>query len=352
MLSLSTTSAIKTHLALVAISLVVAAAITLSAPDIIPVSEIIYGDQRAAGGYAEINEQGYMVFVDPAYVMSDDDGVPIVNYGMVDGTFIGLRRNPVFTSMAALEYYKDFKMNGSDSSRRQFLNNADWLTENAVRVGNYSNYEYDFDWPKYNLSAPWRSGMAQGLALHVMVRAHEISQDDKYLKSAASILNSFFVEVKDGGVTYKSDDGWWYEEYAHPNAVPSRVLNGMMYAVLGIHEYYDYTGDDNAALLLGNGISALKAEISRYDNGGYSDYDILQTPSGKKYHTVHIILSEKLYEISDEEIFKMYHEKWKDYEFPIEFSRLYFGFYFVVGLTIAEGAFFGMRKVSKRRKIA
>lgn len=122
----------------------------------------------------------------------------------------------------------------------------------------------------------------------------------------------------------------------------------MMYAVLGIHEYYDYTGDSNAAFLLGNGISELRAEISRYDNEGYSYYDILQNPAGKKYHTVHIILSQKLYEISDEEIFKTYHEKWKNYEFPIEFGRLYFGFYFVVSLAIAEGAFFVLRKVSNR----
>lgn len=346
---MSISSAIKIHLALVAIPLVVSAAITLSAPNTIPVSEIIYGQK--AGGYAEINEQGYMVFVDPSYVMIDEDGVPIVNYGTIDGTFIGHRRNPVFTSMAALEYYKDFKTSGNDAARQNFLNNADWLTKNAVRIGNYSIYEYDFLWPVYNLSAPWRSAMAQGLALQVMVRAHEISQDEKYLESAGTILNSFFVEVKDGGVSYKSDDGWWYEEYAHENAIPSRVLNGMMYAVLGIDEYYDYTGDINAHFLLGNGISALKTEISRYDNEGYSYYDILQTPAGKKYHTVHIILSQKLYEISDAEIFKTYHEKWKNYQFPIEFSKLSFGFYFAVGLAIAEGAFFGIRKVSNRHEI-
>lgn len=132
------------------------------------------------------------------------------------------------------------------------------------------------------------------------------------MKCAKKLLNSFFVEVKDGGVTYKtSQNGWWYEEYADNGGKDSRVLNGMMFAVLGIHEYYEYTNDSDAKYLFDQGILSLKMSISKYDNNGHSYYDILKNPP-EKYHKVHKQL-DMLYNITNEEIFKEYRDKWASY---------------------------------------
>jgi uncharacterized protein YyaL (SSP411 family) len=46
--------------------------------------------------------------------------------------------------------------------------------------------------------------MAQGRALQALIKAHEVTGQNKYLDSAKMLLNSFFVELKDGGVTYKT----------------------------------------------------------------------------------------------------------------------------------------------------
>ena len=89
----------------------------------------------------------------------------------------------------------------------------------------------------------------------------------------------------------------------------------MMFAVLGIHEYYEYTKDADAQYLFEPGVRALKEELPYYDKDGYSCYDILGTPA-KKYHEIHVQLLGQLYEITREEIFKEYHDKWGSYKEP------------------------------------
>ena len=51
--------------------------------------------------------------------------------------------------------------------------------------------------------------MANGQALQVLIKAHEITQDLRYLIAAKSLLSAFFVEVKDGGITYKDSPNDW-----------------------------------------------------------------------------------------------------------------------------------------------
>lgn len=247
------------------------------------------------------------------YIQVDDSGIPFVNYGVVGGKFLGEQRNPVTVSQKIFEYYNDFKHTENDASKIFLINNANWLVDNAQRKNDYAILYYHFPWPIYDLPSPWRSGMAQGQGIQALIYAHEITNDEKYLDTAKLLLKSFFIEVKDGGVTYKSiDDGFWYEEYAHEDGKVSRVLNGMMFSVLGIYSYYNYTNDTESKFLFDQGIVALKNEIPNYDVNGYSYYDLLGNYASKKYHQAHINLTEELYDISKEEIFKFYHEKWSD----------------------------------------
>jgi hypothetical protein len=246
----------------------------------------------------------------------DNDGVPIVYYGTtVNGKPIGFQRNPVTTTLQANEFYDKYKKNNDESSKTYFLNNANWLVDNAINKGYYSLLQYDFPLPIYNFEPPWFSAMANGLALQVLIKAHEITLDSKYLITAKSLLNAFFIEVEDGGITYKdSSDEWWYEEYASndKNAKISRVLNGMLFTVLGIYDYFKYTGDPDAKLLFEKGVNSIKKELYKYNDNGYSYYDILGNPSNN-YHQIHIDLTKQLYDLTGETILNDYHELWKRY---------------------------------------
>jgi len=228
------------------------------------------------------------------YIEVDESGIPYVNYGVVGGKYVGTQRNPVTISQKIIGYYQNYKHTNDEISKIFLINNADWLVNNAQIRNDYAILYYNFPWSIYDLPSPWRSGMAQAQGIQALIHAHEITKDEKYLDTAQLLLNSFFIEVKDGGVTYKSENGgWWYEEYAHEDGKSSRVLNGMMFAVLGIYKYYNYTNESEAYFLYEQGIIELKKELPKYDVDGYSYYDILGNYAGKKYHQVHINLTQE-----------------------------------------------------------
>ena len=242
----------------------------------------------------------------------DNSGVPGIEYGCVGGYYVGNQRNPVTVSHHGLSTFA--KLNGTQDQEtlERFLNISDWLVANAVPKGNYSLLTYSFYWPTYDIQAPWQSGMAQARALEVLGKAYELTSNQTYLDTAKSLLNSFFVEVKDGGVTYKTpNEGWWYEDFADNGANPTRALDGMMSAILSINRYFENTNDLHAKFLFDQGVIALKNNLPLYDNNGYSYFDILKRPSPPQYHAYQVGLLGRLLDIvGEDEILRKYHDKW------------------------------------------
>lgn len=243
----------------------------------------------------------------------DNSSIPLVNYSKLGGIYIGLQRNPITVAHEALYLSKK---DGGTSSKQPFLNNANWLVDNAKRYGNYSILEYNFPWPPYNLKAPWRSGLAQGEALPVLIRAYEITGQTKYLDSAKMLLNSFFVDVKNGGVTYKSpQDGWWFAEYAGDGGMDPKGITAMMQIMLDIYDYYNKTHDNNAKYVFDQGKLGLAKNLPHYDstNGTLPENnDILGNAASLGSHNVHVELLGHLYDITKGQFFKAYHDKWQN----------------------------------------
>lgn len=249
-----------------------------------------------------------------AKITLDSSGIPIVNYGYVHGIYVGPQRNPVTISQEAIYFYGLFRKTLSMNASQSLINNANWLVENTESRGNYSVLEYKFPYPPYNMTSPWRSGMAQSQAMQALVETYDVTGKKIYLDTAKMLLNSLFVEVKNGGVTYKTpNDGWWYEEYAGNAGKESRVLNGMMFSLLSIHEYYNYTHSLEAKFLFDKGVLAVDRTLPRYDNNGYSNYDVLGRPASIQYHHVHVDLLGRLFNITKDEIFKAFHDRWENY---------------------------------------
>ena len=290
-------------------------------------------------------------------VRLDDSGVPIVDYGRVEGEYVGKQRNPVTVCLKAFDYWDEYQ-GGDEGSRQPFLNCANWLVENATSYGDFSLWEYNFPFPKYAMTPPWRSAMAQGLGIQVLIRAYELTGDNRYFDVGEKCLRSFFVEVKDGGVTYKtSTSAWWYEEYADEQGKRPRVLNGMIYAVMGLHEYYQRTGAEEAKLLFDQGVLAVKNNLPDYDSGDWSYYDALGNLATESYHRLHVRQLSLLYDFTKEPIFETYHDKWESYRRPLFMARLFpdptkmdivvFGTNLVVSVRLFEIA---ICAIERRRK--
>ena len=249
----------------------------------------------------------------------DKNGVPHYNYSYTGHHSIGLQGSPHAVSQHALKLYNEFTETANESAKTLFFNNVDWLvnTEMLKHNGSFSVYEYSFPWKIGNntVEAPWRNAMVGGEALSPLVKAFQLSGNKTYLDTAKKILNSFYIDVKDGGVTYKTpNSGWWYEEYASNNSTKEyRVLNGMIHALLGINEYFKMTSDSSAKFLFDQGILALKNDLPKYDNNGTSYYDRLGWPANSFYESLHAIQLKQLYDMTHELIFKTFYDRWNKY---------------------------------------
>jgi heparosan-N-sulfate-glucuronate 5-epimerase len=249
---------------------------------------------------------------------TDEKGIPF----LIEGK-IGKQRNPMTICNKALSYYEK-GMAGDTGQFNFFLNCADWLADSLHHEKEFSVLSYNYNWPIYNMVSPWRSGLANGVALQVFIKAHTFTKNKKYLDAGKKLLNSFYVEVNDGGVSYKTDtSGWWFEEYADEGGVVSRVLNGHMFALVGIHEYYEYTKDTSANYLFVQGIKSLKNDLAKYDQeNGPSFYDSRGKLTNIKYHAIHVDLLDQLFAITGEPVFKFYADKWRLYKHPSLMVRL------------------------------
>jgi heparosan-N-sulfate-glucuronate 5-epimerase len=259
------------------------------------------------------------VYAQRANITLDKSGVAVTDYGNISAPYIGVQRNPVHIAQKALQYYDKYNETNNARFLDVFLNNSNWLVQNAVPRANYSLLQYDFPWPSYKMDAPWQSSLAQGRALDVLTKAHQITGNKTYLDAAKSLLNAFFVEVKDGGVTLKSpNDGWWYEGYASNNGSNSGVLSSMLAALKSIYGYYQYTQDPSAKFLFDQGVIALNNTLPRFEyfEGAYSTFDATNNkkPASFNTHMRNVILLGELYDITNEPNFKVYHDKWQNFE--------------------------------------
>jgi D-glucuronyl C5-epimerase C-terminus len=247
------------------------------------------------------------------------NGVPYYNYSYTGHPSIGLQGSPHAVSTHALKLYTEYSKSSNESAKTYFINNVNWLvnTNMLKKNGSFSTYEFSFPWKYGNITIdpPWRSSMANAEALIPLVKAYQLTNNRTYLDTAKKLLNSFYVDVKDGGLGYKtSNSGWWFEQYASRNSTTEpRVLTGMIDAILDINEYYKDTNDTSAKFLFDKGIVALRSDLPKYDNNGTSFYDSLRWPANSFYRSQHVILLEQLYNLTREPTFKNFHDRWDKY---------------------------------------
>jgi heparosan-N-sulfate-glucuronate 5-epimerase len=249
-------------------------------------------------------------------IIYDKDNIPLNNYGDIKGKYIGYQYNAVTVSQRADKFYNDYINDGNESSKKEFLKYVDWIMNNTKNVGNYSFVVYKFPFPVYNLTSPWYSAMAQGEIIPRLLKAYQLTNNIKYLNTANNALNVLFIDIDNFckcGVTYKTNNsGWWYEEYANGRENGPRVLNGMMFTLLDIYSFYNFTKSMPALFLFNQGLLSLKNELSKYDkNGTYSSYDKYHGFAPPNYHYIHICLLGKLFSITKDNTIGNFYNKWK-----------------------------------------
>ena len=150
-----------------------------------------------------------------------------------------------------------------------------------------------------------------------MVRIYLETKNEEYSESAKEAFKSFLKTIDRGGVAHidKNDD-WWLEEYIVDP--PSHILNGFIWALWGVYDFYLLTQDKRAQKLFKDSIKTLKENLNKYDTGFWSLYEQSKTKmrmlASPFYHNLHTVQLNILYKITGEPIFKEYAEKWEKYK--------------------------------------
>ncbi|MFC1690822.1 D-glucuronyl C5-epimerase family protein [Nanoarchaeota archaeon] len=229
---------------------------------------------------------------------------------------------PITIIQTALDCYNEYIQKKDLKARDIFLKYSEWLIKNSTTtkagVGWLHTWKMNIAGYKFKKPYKWISGITQGMALNVFIRAHSLTGKKKYLDACKGIIKTFETPVSKGGILDVDKEGnWWYEEY--PGYKRAHVLNGFIYALLGLYEYQDYTKDKKAKKLFEKGIKTLETNIESFNiNLGllkWSRYDTGKIfYSGKRYHkTVHMPQIKILHQLIKKEIFLKQYREWLKY---------------------------------------
>ena len=261
----------------------------------------------------------------------DKEGIPIIpEYIDISmGKEKKFHYFPISIGQYGLAIYHTFLNEENEENKERFLKIVKWFSENQKEDG---TWRASVPVPKFTLEKNWASGMAQSRGISILLRGYQLTSNELYKKQAEKALDVFEIKVESGGILdfYKGNP--YYEEYPSKPEAP-HVLNGMMFALFGLHEF-SRMGNDRAKQLFDQGIKTLEKTLSEYDLGFWTKYDVADEVFNSErdinsctahYHNIHIKQLEVLYNITKNEIIKEYFEKWKRYENnKVNLLRAYF----------------------------
>lgn len=185
-------------------------------------------------------------------------------------------------------------------NEKQYYFNAAiaWLKENKKTHKGHLHFLYNFDWkyrshPEGGLSAPWWSGLTDGYAIILMLRAYDRSQDKEYLDIARELYLSTTAKIEEGGSLNALNGCPWIEEYVDPRIEPGRlshVLNGAVYAAYGVEAYEQHSEVKSDQVPSEKLYACIKSNVEIFDRGIWSNYDALGNSANIKYHRINFFL--------------------------------------------------------------
>jgi hypothetical protein len=226
--------------------------------------------------------------------------------------------HPIRIAQFALHRYGVWQSTGSAEARTDFFSQACWLRDNQHDAPVPGIYSFDFPWEKYGAPSGWTSAMGQGEAISVLIRAEHRQPGSGFGDAAIRAAEPFRSEIAKGGVVWRSGTDVFFEEVA--NAHAPHILNGCIYALWGLWELHQRTGQTWAGELAQQCLRTIVGWLPRFDNGWWSLYSLMRSASGQphlatlKYHEFHIAQLHVLSAMFSEPLFEATASRWEAYE--------------------------------------
>jgi len=292
--------------------------------------------QNIAEYYFRFNEKAVASGKNQKLIKSlDENGIPI------NRTYIDVKGKdnvyyPISISQLGLAVYHTYLKTKSDEDKNRFLKFADWFAhENNYNLDDKLGLRWltNVPLPQYKNAGPWQSAFSQSRGISVLTRGYQITNKTEWRDKAQLALRSFEFSVEEGGVTAFTDFGPFYEEYT--SEVPTLVLNGKIFTLCGLNDYYRAFPEDNLGkLILEEGINTLQNILPQYDLGNWSRYNLCKAdwypsidPATIGYQRLHVTQLEMMYKLTGNNIFNKYAEIFDEQDTLSNAIKMYFNKY-------------------------
>lgn len=242
----------------------------------------------------------------------DENGIPIIPHYIDSSSGDSMHYFPIAIGQMGLAYLHHYNDEHSEESLLKFLNIADWFVDNQTNDGFWlANTNVD----KFHLKAPWKSAMAQSRGVSVLVRAYNLTKNEKYLNSA----DKAFITLIDVNQEISMDfHGRFYLEY--PSIKPPKVLNGFIFSMYGIYDYALARNNTEAFKIFNECCTTLKTICLLYDTGSWTSYDLNHLDFKEKirpctvhYQFIHINQLKTIFIITQDPYFLDIANRWEYY---------------------------------------
>lgn len=223
--------------------------------------------------------------------------------------------HPVWVAQYAIAAIVKYEQTGEVGWLNRAIRHADELIRNRVVRGDAWFYQYNWSktYDQRTLKDRWWSGMAQGEALTVFSKLNQLRPSSKWRSAAWHTFQSYtLIGAHSNRIPWTSviiGRELWFEEYAG-RMQPLQVLNGQIFAIYGLWEYYKINPSPAVRVLADGGLTtvlesmdAIRAEgqCSYYcAQGGYCQRPIWQHHG---YHMIHVQQLETLARITKRPVF-------------------------------------------------
>ncbi|MGC8947555.1 MAG: D-glucuronyl C5-epimerase family protein [Anaerolineae bacterium] len=207
----------------------------------------------------------------------------------------------------ALGHWDRWLLTRNDRDREEFLRLCRWLLS---RQDDYGGWPV---WSELALSfaSPY-SAMTQGECISAFVRAWKLTGEAAFGEGARRALDLMCRPVERGGPAIAEGNQLFLEEA--PSIPRSSILNGWIFALFGLYDFWLAFQDENARDLFRLSLDTLKGHLHEYDAGYWSYYDIRGHLASPFYHDLHIHQLTALAMIDDDTLIPEFRDRWMRYQ--------------------------------------
>jgi len=222
-----------------------------------------------------------------------------------------LYNHPVAQAQYGLALLESYRITGNTAYLDRARQQAQRLWDTRVVRSNAWFYPYPFTFQLHGTAEvyrpPWYSMMAQGQALSLFTRLFKVTGNVNWGTAAHNTFNSYMlapVARQPWGV-YVVGGRLVLEEYPDPTRIHGDcTYNGHNFAAYGLHDYWSWTKNADALLLLQGAMTTTRDWSSSYRVAGWrSKYCLTHATDSGHYHDVHMNQFAQLYAMTGDSYF-------------------------------------------------